>query len=603
MEYRNANAAAGDNLMSIRLSKETCESIHALFHWGAMGTWTDSQLIAQFLGEQEASEPAFRVLIHRHGPMVLGICRRVLGDEHAAEDAFQATFLIFVQKAARLRDRTLLSNWLYGVAHRVAQKERAKGARRRAVERQAVDKAPEYHEDAAQAELRTVIDEEIHRLPERYRLPLVLCHLEGLRHDEAAQQLGCPIGTIESRLARGRERLRERLVRRGLAPSASAFVAATRPQSAPEIFTTLVDATLKAASKLLSNQAVTGTTWMPYWSLMMVKCFRGFGRALAAETAASTMILCGAIVTAGVGLYRANGSPEQNVAPPNAPPASRERAAEPTAPSPNPAPEPSRPIASPPATVADADRDRSVPPAPKRFPHAIARPLEGISIDGCLNDWPNDLTRYPIQNQLLSHPSYDGDRKNTADDPSAYFMAGYDRQKELIYLAVVVRDRDVVTHSRDVLATDAVEIYIDGTFSDHTIPEPIGDWWEHLDAARMPVLQYAAVPASIPAYRDKARRNPSLVYGKISRTTTAMKFVRAGDVTTYEWAVQAFDHYPDRPSRLRPGRRLGLEVAVLDKDPHQDRSVFLTWGTPPRVFKGFDAGSLGELVLAAGPKD
>jgi len=585
--------------MSIRLSKETCAGIHALFHWGAMGSWTDSQLIAQFLDGQDGSEPAFRVLIHRHGPMVLGICRRVLGNEHAAEDAFQATFLVFVQKAGGLRDRTLLSSWLYGVAHRVAQKERAKGARRRVVERQAADRPPEYDQDSTQAELRAVIDEEIHRLPERYRLPLVLCHLEGLRHDEAAQRLGCPVGTIESRLARGRERLRERLARRGLAPSASALVAVMKPQSDLEVSAILTNATLKAASKLLCSQMVTGATGVSYWSSILVACVRGVGRALPAGSVVSTMVLSGALVTAGVGLYQADGSPEQRAASSSAQPTSRERAAEPAAQPPTPTLKPSQQVVERPAIVAGRDEDQTASLATKRSPRAVAMPLRGISIDGRLNDWPSNLTRYPVRNQLLDHPSYDKKRRDTAQDPSAYFMAGYDLQKDLIYLAVVVRDRNVVTNSSDVFATDAVEIYLDGAFSDRKIPEPTGDWWEQLDAATMPVLQYAAVPASIPAYRDKARANPSLVYGKISRTATTMKYLRSGDVTTYEWAVQAFDGYPDRPSRLHLGKRLGLEVAILDKDHHHERSAFLTWGAPPSVFKGLDASSLGELVLVA----
>jgi len=586
--------------MSIRLSKATCEGIHALFQWGAMGTWTDSQLVAQFLGGQEGSELAFRVLIHRHGPMVLGICRRVLGDEHAAEDAFQVTFLVFVKKAGGLRDRTLLSNWLYGVAYRIAHKERAKGVRRRVVERKAAGRASEYEADSTQAELRAVIDEEIERLPARYRLPLVLCHLEGLRHDEVAQRLGCPVGTIESRLARGREHLRERLARRGLAPSASALVAVMRPHTDLGTLATLTDATLKTASNIMSNHTVTGATWASYWSL--VEPVLGVAPTLRAGTVVSTIFLCGVIAAVGVGVYRANGSPSQAVAPPAAQTASLPRTAERTAPLTNVELERSQQTAARSRKVADENGDQGTPRPTSRFPSALAIPLKGISIDGRLGDWPNDLTRYPIRNRLLGHPSYDSDRRDTLD-PSAYFMAGYDRQTELIYLAVVVRDRDVETDSSNARATDAVEIYLDGAFSDRTIPEPSGDWTEQLDAAKMPVLQYAAVPDSTRAYGDKDGANPSLVYGKISRTATRMKYHRAGDVTTYEWAVQAFDHYPDRPSRLQPGRRLGLEVAVLDKDPNPVRSAFLTWGSPPRVFKGCDAGSLGELVLVGGPGD
>jgi RNA polymerase sigma factor (sigma-70 family) len=217
---RGEDEKTGDDSMSIRVSGATLGDIQKLFGWGAMGTWTDSQLVEHFVGGREAGEAAFRVLIQRHGPMVLGVCRRILGDEHAAEDAFQATFLVFVKKAGRLRDCGLLTNWLYGVALRISNKERARGERRRVVERRAAEQAPRTAGAPEPSELRSLIDEEIRRLPERYRVPLLLCHVEGLRHDEVARRLGCPIGTVESRLSRAREQLRSRLTRRGLAPTA-----------------------------------------------------------------------------------------------------------------------------------------------------------------------------------------------------------------------------------------------------------------------------------------------------------------------------------------------------------------------------------------------
>src|SRR5262249_35261390 len=145
------------------------------------------------------------------------------------EDAFQATFLVLVKKAEVLRDRGLLTNWLYGVALRVSHKERARGERRRVVERQAAERAPRIASGPEPVELRLLIDEGIHRLTARDRVPLLLCHVEGLRHDEVARRLGCPVGTVESRLSRAREQLRTRLARRGLAPSASAMGGMLRP--------------------------------------------------------------------------------------------------------------------------------------------------------------------------------------------------------------------------------------------------------------------------------------------------------------------------------------------------------------------------------------
>src|SRR5215470_15929095 len=126
--------------MRIRYTEAALESVHTLFQFGAMGAWTDGRLVAQFCSGRDGSDEAFRVLIHRHGPMVLGVCHRVLGDAHSAEDAFQATFLVLVKKAGSLRDSDLLANWLYGVAHRVASKTKAESARRKVVERSAAER-------------------------------------------------------------------------------------------------------------------------------------------------------------------------------------------------------------------------------------------------------------------------------------------------------------------------------------------------------------------------------------------------------------------------------------------------------------------------------
>jgi RNA polymerase sigma factor (sigma-70 family) len=150
--------------------------------------------------------------------MVLGVCRRVLHDGHAAEDAFQATFMVLVRKAGSLSRPNLLGNWLYGVAYRVAVKARATAARRAAHERQAASMPKtESNPNAGDRELRAVLDEEINHLPEKYRAPLILCYLEGKTNEQAAKVLGCPVGSMSWRLNRGREMLRQRLNRRQLA--------------------------------------------------------------------------------------------------------------------------------------------------------------------------------------------------------------------------------------------------------------------------------------------------------------------------------------------------------------------------------------------------
>ena len=189
--------------------------------WETEGV-SDAHLLKRFAANND--QGAFEALVQRHGPMVLGVCRRVLRDANDAEDAFQATFLVLVRKAGGISKPDLLGNWLYGVAYRVAIKARANSARRATHERQAASMAKvEPTPEADGRELRAVLDEEINRLPEKYRAPLVLCYLEGKTNEQAARQLGCPVGSMSWRLTRGREMLRQRLSRRRLAFSPIMF--------------------------------------------------------------------------------------------------------------------------------------------------------------------------------------------------------------------------------------------------------------------------------------------------------------------------------------------------------------------------------------------
>lgn len=182
----------------------------------------DADLLEHF--RQTRDEAAFAALVHRHGPMVLALCRRLLLDRHEAEDAFQATFLVLVRKSASLRQPGQLAPWLHKVALRIALRLR-RGAYRRRPLPEGLDvaetQAPEPLERLACQEVRSILDEEIERLPRKYRLPVVLCYLEGQSYTEAARALGWPAGTVSVRLARARQKLRIRFVRRGLGLSAS----------------------------------------------------------------------------------------------------------------------------------------------------------------------------------------------------------------------------------------------------------------------------------------------------------------------------------------------------------------------------------------------
>ena len=222
------------------------QQIDRLYRDGTLAGLGDGQLLEQYL--THGDEAAFEALINLHGPMVLGLCRRVLRDPRDIEDAFQATFLILVRKAPTIRDRGLLSNWLYGVAYRVARRVRAQTLRRRnreiGVENLEVPAAPEIPDALG---IGSVLDQELNRLPRKYRVPLILCYLKGRTHDQAAEEMACPVGTVRSRLARGRDLLRRRLTTRGHAPTA-AILGAEETTLPVGVFSEAVPASLASAT-------------------------------------------------------------------------------------------------------------------------------------------------------------------------------------------------------------------------------------------------------------------------------------------------------------------------------------------------------------------
>ncbi len=180
---------------------------------------SDASLLAHFARARDGA--AFEAIVRKHGPMVLGVCQRLL-DAHLAEDAFQATFLVLIRRAATIRRPRLLANWLYGVAQRTALAAR-RLARRCSHPKQEMDMLAAPEAERLWHDLRPVIDEELSRLPEKYRLPILLCYIQGRTNEEAARQLGWTKGTVSGRLARARELLRGRLARRGVTLSAAAL--------------------------------------------------------------------------------------------------------------------------------------------------------------------------------------------------------------------------------------------------------------------------------------------------------------------------------------------------------------------------------------------
>jgi RNA polymerase sigma factor (sigma-70 family) len=288
-----------------------------------LGGATDGQLLEWFLGEHR--EAAFRALVDRHGPMVMSVCRRVLDNDHDAEDAFQAAFLVLARKAAAVRPPGLVANWLYGVAYRTAPKARvtrarAAATRRRAAERLAAMAERTPTEDELWHDLQPVLDQELHRLPDTYRVAVVLCDLEGKSRKEAARQLGWPDGTLSGRLARARKRLAERLARRGVTLSAAVLAAALAKGAASAAVPVALKSTLIRAAVLWAGGSalpggavaarVVQLTEGTMKTLLLARLRLGFVCAAAAGLAA-----------AAAGLVAAQVGPARQPAAATAPPA------------------------------------------------------------------------------------------------------------------------------------------------------------------------------------------------------------------------------------------------------------------------------------------
>jgi RNA polymerase sigma factor (sigma-70 family) len=247
---------------------------------------------------RDGDEAAFETLVRRHGPMVFRVCRAILGDAHAAEDAFQATFLTLARRAASVRKQPSLGSWLYKVAHRIALRARGRSAARLRREA-AVARLPVVDpvDDISWREVQAIFFEELGKLSDRYRIPLLLCCLEGKTRDEAAAQLGCGTGTLKSRLERGRKILRDRLVRRGITLSTGLLATLLMPAETVALAPATVAAAMRVASAVGAGKEVQGVVSERAWRLS-----RGMtGAALAAKLAAGVLVAVCALATVGAG--------------------------------------------------------------------------------------------------------------------------------------------------------------------------------------------------------------------------------------------------------------------------------------------------------------
>lgn len=230
-------------------SRPLAQHLERLWNSGTVSGLSDAELVRRFTSSVgPAAEQAFEALLGRHGPMVLGVCRHILRRPQDVDDAFQATFLVLVKKAHSIRVDDSLGPWLYGVAYRTAIRARSKVARHHLEEMNDLEAAAADSASGAFAwEIRPMLHEELNRLPEKYRSPIVLCHLEGKSHEEAARMLDWPVGTLSGRLSRGRQLLKDRLQRRGLTASAGMLAARFPGETLPALPPRLAELTIKAA--------------------------------------------------------------------------------------------------------------------------------------------------------------------------------------------------------------------------------------------------------------------------------------------------------------------------------------------------------------------
>jgi RNA polymerase sigma factor (sigma-70 family) len=282
--------------------------LRTLLNGGAVGAHADGPLLERFAAGADAeAELAFAMLVERHGPTVLRVCRSVLADRDAAEDAFQATFLVLIRKASAIRVRDSLGPWLVGVAYRTAASARAASARRTVIEHDAARRESRPPSDPERQELEQAVRDEVDRLPTLYRRPVQLCYFGGLTHEQAARQLACPVGTIRSRLASARQRLHARLTRRGLAPAAGIAILLSASTLRAAVPATLLRSTLRL---------VRGDGGV--FSASVTAQALGFSRAmlmLKLKWVAATLLVAG-IVAAGGGVLgqQEAGAPGQDTA-------------------------------------------------------------------------------------------------------------------------------------------------------------------------------------------------------------------------------------------------------------------------------------------------
>jgi RNA polymerase sigma factor (sigma-70 family) len=353
-------------------------AIGTLFQVGTVGGASDGQLLERFLaGRDRGAESAFAGLVALHGPMVWRVCRTILADSHAAEDAFQATFLILAQRAASIRKRDRVGPWLHGVARRVALRAKPETTARRRGGDEIPSIARPDIPDPARREQLEALHQEIRRLAEKYRAAVILCDLENRTHIEAARLLNCPVGTVSVRVARARELLRARLTRRGLAPAAALAGSMLGIETADAAMAReLATSTTRLVMGLVGGTLKTGT--LPAAIAKLTQ--GGIGTVNASKLIVASGVLAVGIGSTSGGWLAADQKPDQG--------------------QPNPAPAATSPARR--ALDSAAPAKKTERPRGNQFP---AVPTERIAVIKTLEEW-----KYP-DSQILQGASQE-DKEN-----------------------------------------------------------------------------------------------------------------------------------------------------------------------------------------------
>jgi RNA polymerase sigma factor (sigma-70 family) len=274
--------------------------IRLLFGEGTLGALPDAQLLERYVAHRD--EPAFNALVHRHGPMVLAVCRGVLDDPNDADDAFQATFLLFARKAGTLWVNASLGGWLHRVAWRIAFQVKSQAVRRRDQERRAAEMAgPPRSAGPPWDDTQLILHQEIDRLPERFRKPIVLCYLEGMTYQQAASHLRWSEATTQGRLARARNLLRTRLRRRGVTLAGSTLVALAGPRGVSAVSLAMLRVAVQTAYRFELGETTAVETASPIASALVTRALRNMLIAKLRWAAAASLVI-GGLTCAATGL-------------------------------------------------------------------------------------------------------------------------------------------------------------------------------------------------------------------------------------------------------------------------------------------------------------